>query len=179
MTALGVFALSHLAHEPQALVGAAIAKRRIAPWLGQCAAAGAHVVGALRIDIGVASLHQPFGKCPQLVEIVACVVEIVLAVGIPVESQPAHRIEDRINVFLVFLDGVGIVKAHVASAAIIARQAKIQADGFGMPNMQIAVGLRRKAGADSGRVERGRAVLGGNAGAARPVAACMTTCRQV
>ena len=60
--------------------------------------------------------------------------------------------------------GVGVVKAQVANAAIVARQAKVDADALGMAHVQVAVGLGREAGADLGRVRLACGVVGGVAG---------------
>jgi hypothetical protein len=70
-----------------------------------------------------------------------------------------HRGFDRILVFDVFLDRVGIVKAQMADTAVFAGEAEVQADGFGVANVQIAVGLRRKAGLHSSAVFVGLQIL--------------------
>src|SRR5690606_6104116 len=57
---------------------------------------------------------------------------------------------DGVDVFLVFLGWVGVIKAQVALATELLRQAKVQADRLGMPDMQVTIGLRRKAGDDLG-----------------------------
>jgi hypothetical protein len=87
----------------------------------------------------------------------------VLAVeaGFPVEAEPLHRVEDGVHVLGVFLLGVGVVKAHVADAAVVARQAEVQADALGVAHVQVAVGLGREAGADLGRVGLAGGVVGG------------------
>jgi hypothetical protein len=48
------------------------------------------------------------------------------------------------SVLLFFLLGVGVVKAHVADAAVVARQAEVQADALGVAHVQVAVGFGRK-----------------------------------
>src|SRR5690606_10505969 len=47
-----------------------------------------------------------------------------------------------------FLHRVGVVQAQVADAAELRRDAKVQADGLGVADVQVAVGLRREAGLD-------------------------------
>jgi hypothetical protein len=98
------------------------------------------------------------------------VVQVVLAAARPVEAEPAHRVEDRFDVLLVLLDRVGVVEAHVAAPAEVARQAEVQADALGVADVQVAVGLRREAGADPGRVLRCVLVDVVDAGPAGPVA---------
>ena len=66
------------------------------------------------------------------------------------KAQPFNVFFDGIDVFVAFFFGVGIVKAQVALPIIDIRQPEIQADGFGVPDVQIAVGLGRKAGLNGG-----------------------------
>src|ERR1700688_2066283 len=66
----------------------------------------------------------------------------------PIEAQPAHVALDRVDVFLLFPGGVGVVEAQMAAPAELLRHPKIEADRLGMTDMEIAVGLRRKPGHD-------------------------------
>ena len=43
-------------------------------------------------------------------------------------------------------DGVAIVKAEVIEAAVVFGDAEANADGFGMPDVEIAARFRRKSG---------------------------------
>jgi hypothetical protein len=76
-------------------------------------------------------------------------------VRFPVESKPLHRGFDRILVFDVFLDGIGIVKAQVTDTPVFARQAEVQTDGFGVANMQVAIGLWGETGHHSAAILAG------------------------
>ncbi len=58
----------------------------------------------------------------------------------------------------------------MADAAVVARQAEVQADGLGVADVQVAVGLGREAGADPGRVQRTGGVMRRVARAAAEVA---------
>ena len=49
---------------------------------------------------------------------------------------------------LLFLLGIRVVEAQVGLAAELVGQPEVQADGLGVPDVQIAVGLGRKAGLD-------------------------------
>jgi hypothetical protein len=122
----------------------------------------------------VAGFDEVFRRAVHEVEVVAGLVEVVLGLAvegrIPAEAQPLHRVEDGVDVLGVFLLGVGVVEAHVAHAAVVARQAEVQADALGMAHVQVAVGLGRKTGADLRRVRRAGGLVGGVAGAAGPVA---------
>ena len=76
MRALGLAAGAHLAQKREALCGGSIAKPRVGTRFGQGAAMFADLVGALRVDIGMTRLHQVFGKAIEMLEVVACVIEI-------------------------------------------------------------------------------------------------------
>ena len=67
----------------------------------------------------------------------------------PVEAQPLYGLDDRIDVFLLFLGGVGVVETQGAGAAVNLGKAEIQADALGVAVVQVAVGLGRKAGFDA------------------------------
>ena len=183
MAAFRVATVAHLAQQRQALGRGAVAPGRVAPGFGERAATGPHLLGILRIDIGMAAAHQVLGHGEQVSEVVAGVVQVRLMAGggfmRPAEAQPAHRIEDRVDVLLVFLDRVGVVEAHVAMAAEVARQPEVQADRLGVADVQIAVGLGREPGADARRIERTRQVAGCGVGPTRPAALRVHALRQI
>src|SRR5690606_22370790 len=76
--------------------------------------------------------------------------------------------DDGLDVFVFFFLGVGVVKAQVTGALIVARQAEVQADAFGMADVQIAVGLGRKPRADARTVDFAPLLHAGGPWAARP-----------
>ena len=84
-----------------------------------------------------------------------------------------HRVNDGINIFLVFFFRVGIVEAQVATAAVLLGEAEIEQDRFGMAEMQVAVWLWREASAQFGGVEWCSSVVACRPGAAGPMALCM------
>ena len=92
-------------------------------------------------DVGLAGLDELDGPLVQLVEVVGGVEEAVF----PVEAEPADVLHDGIDVLLLFLFGVGVVEAEIGLAAEFRGEAEIQADRFGVADVQIAVRLRRKA----------------------------------
>ena len=62
------------------------------------------------------------------------------------ESQPLDVFHDGIHIFSVFLDGIGIIETQIADPAKLFSRTKIDTDGFGMPDVQIPVGLGRETG---------------------------------
>jgi len=167
--AVGVLAVAHLAKARQVLGRRALAERAVRARRGEIAAVGAHLLGALLVDVGQPRADQRLGGAVHEVEIVAGVVEVGYAVHLPVEAQPLHRVEDGVDVLLLLLLRVGVVEAHVADAAVFRREAEVQRDALGVADVQVAVGLGREAGADARRVERPRGVVGRIAGRAGEV----------
>ena len=49
---------------------------------------------------------------------------------------------------MVFFFGIGVVEAQVALAVVNIGQAEVQADGFGVADVQVAVGFGRETGLD-------------------------------
>jgi hypothetical protein len=168
--AVGELAGPHALEEIHVVFDAAGAEGRILPRLGQRAAVDAHFLGRLAVDIGVASRNQVFGKLRHPVEIIGGVVEVAFATLFPRAAEPMHRVDDRVDVFLFFLLRVGVVEAQVAAAGEGFGEAEVEEDRLGVAEMQVAVRLGRKAGADLGRIERPGGVVGRAAGVTGPVA---------
>lgn len=139
----------HAAEQVEVLVGRAVAERRRLAGLGQRAAVRAHLVGALAVDVGLAALDQQLGELVQLVVVVAREILMIDRVLAPVEAEPAHCIDDRVDVFDAFLFRVRVVETQVAHAAVVARDAEIQTDALRMTDMEIAVRLGREARLDA------------------------------
>ena len=147
--AFRMLTVAHFAEDAQVFLWAAVAIRRVLARFEKRAAIGAHFVGALFVDVGVTGLDQMFGKLVHPIEIIGRVIEIVFRAMLPVKAHPADAFLDRVNVLLVFLNRVGVVKAHVADALVIGRQSEIQANALGVTDMQIAVGFGRKTRANT------------------------------
>ena len=64
---------------------------------------------------------------------------------LPLKAQPADVCHDGVNVLGLFFFRVSIVKAQVGAAAELVGQTKIEADRLGMSNVQVPIGLGRKA----------------------------------
>ena len=170
MRAVGKFAGAHAPEEVEVFAARARAERRIPAGLGERAAMRAHFVGALAVDVGVARFDQVFGAGVHRVEIIGSEIEIVFTIVLPGKAQPAHGVDDRIDVFLFFLFRIGVVEAQVAAAAVVARQTEVEADRLGVAEVQIAVRFGRKARAYPGRVEAAAHLPGSERRRARPAA---------
>ena len=108
----------------------------------QCAAIFAHFFGCQITYKSFAVFDQLHGTFIEFWEIIGRIAFFAL----PVEAQPFYIGFDRIYIFCIFFHRIGIIKTQVAFAVVALCQAKIQADGFGMSHMQIAVWFRRESG---------------------------------
>ena len=66
----------------------------------------------------------------------------------PLKAKPSHVALDGFHVFDAFFLGIGVIETQIAAAVILGRQREIQADGFGVADMQVAVGFWWKACGD-------------------------------
>ena len=140
--AVGKFARPHATEEVETLGHRAVAKRAVLAWLVEVAAVLADLLGRQVVDVGLAVLDQDLGQPVDLIEVVRGIERLT----VPTETQPGHVLLDGFDVLHVFGAGVGVVVAQVALAAVLGRQAEVQADGLGVADMQVAVGLGRKPG---------------------------------
>ena len=79
----------------------------------------------------------------------------------PTGDQPPHILLNRIDVLDLLFGRVGVVVTEVAGAAEFAGDAKVETDRFRMPDVEIAIRLRRKTGDNLG-ITAGFEVLGNN-----------------
>ena len=167
--AILVLAGAHVAEQRKVLVHRAVAERRRRARASEVATVGGNLLSALAVDVGGAALDQHFGKAVELFEIVAGVVQVRAGAVFPRVAEPVHRVDDGVDVFGVFLDGVGVVKAQVAAALVVLGQAEVHPDALGVTDVQVTVGLRRKA-RDDRRKGLALGVLAAGIGALRQVA---------
>ena len=181
--AIGVGTVAHRAEDAQVVFGAALAERAVDAGLAKVAAVDAHFLGALFVHVGVASFDQVLGSAVHEVEVIAGLVVVrggdAVEIRLPVEAQPAHRVEDGVDVFQILFFRIGVVKAHVADTAIVTRQPEVQADALGVSHVQVAIGLGRKARAYARRIGHACCMVGGVAGRAAPVAAGIGSLGQI
>ncbi len=99
-------------------------------------------------DVGFARLDELDRPLEELFEIVRGIERL----PVPLKAEPADILLDGLNVLLVFLGGIRVVVPQVALAAVLERQAEIEADAFGVANVQVAVRLRWKPRVDAAAV---------------------------
>ena len=61
------------------------------------------------------------------------------------ETEPLDVLHDRVHIFDVFFFWIRVVETQIGVAMELVGKAEVETDGLGVTNMQIAVGLRRKA----------------------------------
>ena len=152
--ALRELAVLHPLEQVQALLDGAVPPGR--------AGGGVHIAPVLLellrrelTDIGQSLFDEAHRQLIGLVKVVAAIEEAVA----PVKAQPVDVLLDGLHVLHVLLGGVGIVHPQVADAAELLRRAKVDDQRFAVPDVQIAVGLRRKTGMD---LHPGAPSAGGN-----------------
>ena len=135
------FAAVHLVEQLQVFFDRAVTIGAVCARLCRRPFLGSDLFGRLLVDVCFSFLDQLDGEVPELLEVVGCVVNII-----PVVTQPFDVFFDGVHIFQVFFYRVGIVEAQVANAPIFLGNAEIQADSFGMPDMQVSVGFGWKTG---------------------------------
>ena len=143
--AVGELAGFHAGEEVEILFDGAVAIGRVFAGLGEGAAVLANLVGGEVVDVGLAGLDELESPLVELGEVVGGVAEAV-----PVEAEPADVFLNGIDVLLLFFFGVGVVEAQVGFAAELVGEAEVDADGLGVADVEVAVGLGGKAGLDDG-----------------------------
>ena len=125
----------------EAFLGGAVAVRAGGAGGGRRALLGGYLLGGLLVHVGQAALNEVDGQVEQLLEVVGRVIDFL-----PLEAEPADVFHDGIDVFHVFLHGIGVIEAEVARAAVPLGDAEVDADGLGVADVQVAVGLGRETG---------------------------------
>jgi len=69
----------------------------------------------------------------------------MIEVLVPVEAEPAYVRLDGVDVLLLLPGRIRIIETQIAAAAELLRYSEVETDGFGVPNMQVTIRLRRKA----------------------------------
>ena len=73
---------------------------------------------------------------------------------LPIKSQPFDVLLDRVNIFCILCNWIGIVKAKIGFTLVFVSQSKIQAYAFRVSQMQVAIRLRWKTRMHGFRLSR-------------------------
>ena len=146
----------HPLEEAQVLLDRPVVVGALLSGSGERSAILAYLLGAQVTDVGLALLDQPHR---EVVELLIVAGGEVLVLG-PVEPQPADVVFDGLDESLFLLGRVRVVEAQMTGAAVLGGDPEVETDRLGVPDVQVAVGLRRKAGDDAVAVLGGLEVLG-------------------
>ena len=114
--------------------------------LGQRAAVMPDFLRAQTANVCLTNFDQLNGVFIELVKVVRCVVQMIA----PIEPKPSNICLDRFHVFDFLLAWIGIIEPQVTCPALVfTGDAEVEADGFGVSNVEVTVGFRWKSGHDS------------------------------
>jgi len=139
--AVGELTRPHAPKEVQVLLDRAVAVGAVPARLVEVAAVLARLFGRQVADVGLAGADQLLRARVELLEVVRGIEGLAL----PLESEPAHVLEDGVDVLDVLGGRVGVVEAQVARPVVLGRDAEVEADGLGVADVEVPVRLGRKA----------------------------------
>ncbi len=139
-SAVRELALLHPPEQIEILGHAAVAIRTILARLAQGAPMRANLLGRQIAHVRLAPFNELDCPIVELLKVIRCVEQPIF----PIAAEPTHVINNRIDVFLLFLRRVRVVEPQVELAGKLLRKTEVQADALRMPDMQIPVWLRRK-----------------------------------
>ena len=131
------------------------AVRAVGAGFGQSAAGGTDFLHRQITDVGESFGDQFERKSVDLVKVVAGMEKV----GAPVKTEPSHVFLDALHIFNVFLGRVGVIEPQMAAGArVFLGQTEVQADGFGMTDVQVTIRFRGET-RDNGGVLAGPQIL--------------------
>ena len=142
--ALFKLTFSHPHKELQVFLNASVPEGRVLSGLCQRAPILPHVLSVLIINIGFACLDKIYRPPVKLIKVIRGVAKVG-----PFESEPPDIFHDGFDVLGLLFRRIRVVETKVALSAELFRKSKVKADRFRMPDVQIAVGFRRKSGNDA------------------------------
>src|SRR5262249_17440657 len=152
---VGKLARAHASEKIEIFRARTVAVRAVSPWLRERAAIFADLVRAQVADESLLLFDELLGEFVEAVEIIR---RVELAV-VPIEAEPAHVGAYGLDVLDILFARIGVVEAEVGQTAELRGDAEVEAYRLRVPDMEIAVRLRRKARVHSAAVFVLRAVL--------------------
>ena len=116
---------------------------------GDISSVGFHFRWRLLIDVGMAFFDHVLGGFVEEIEVVAGEIQVVP----PVEPEPVDIGFDAVDILGVFFFGVGVVESKVAfgtDGSIFLGDPEVKAKCFGVTDVEVSVGFRRKTGDHGG-----------------------------
>lgn len=148
------FARFHASEKIKVFFGRTVPVRAFFSRFGQGPAGKTYFFGRKVTDISFPFFYKLFRALIHYVEIVRGVVEVI-----PFEAQPLYVSFDAVYKFLVFFEGVCVVKSEIAGTAVFSGGPEIQAQAFGVAYMKAAVRFGRKTCFDCGHFSFGKILI--------------------
>ncbi len=133
----------------------AVAVRAFGAGSGRGAFLSGNLFRCLVVNVGFSFLDHAHGEVKELGKVVR---RIIFSVA-PVKTEPVDVFTDRVYIFHIFLDGVGVVETEVAGSAEFLGNAEVHADGFGVTDVEIPVGFGWETGVEPSAVFAGLKVV--------------------
>ena len=137
----------HLFEEFEAFLHRAIAIRTVRTGLSRRALLCSDFFAGLLVNVGFAFLDETYGEIPQLLEVVRGMIDVA-----PLESEPFDVVFDSFHVFRVLLLRIRVIETEVTYTSEFLGNTEVHANGFGMSDVEIAVGLGRESGLETSSV---------------------------
>ena len=106
------FSSPHASEQVQILCYQTITVRAVFTGLSQRATGGANFFSVQGADVGLTITHQRFSVVVDLLKIVRRVGN-----GLPLKAKPSHIVLNGFHIFVVFFDGIGVIKAQIGCTA--------------------------------------------------------------
>ena len=150
-TPLFKFAFVHTLKQVEILFNTTVAIRALDTRLRGSTLLAGNLLRRLFIDIGFSLLNHANGQIPQFGEIVRGIIEAVA----PVKTQPVNILHDGVDILDIFLHRIGVVETQVTRSAKFLGNTEVNANSFGMTDVQITVGFGRETGAQPASILSG------------------------
>ena len=135
------FSCPHTFKQVQVFFNRTISIRAILARLCQGAAVLSDLICAKVAHVRLTVFYELNSIFMELLKVVRCIKLPIL----PIESKPPDVLFDRFHIFYLLLAWIGVIKSQVTNAPKLLGKPKIEADRFGVSNMQIAIGFRWKS----------------------------------
>ena len=138
-------AVCHSLKKIQVFFYTSVSVRAFLTRLGQGAPVLTLLFGCQIADKCLALFDQFDRACKNIIKIIGCKISVV-----PVKAKPFNVLGNGVNIFRVLFCGIRVIKPQIANAVEFFLCAKVDAYGFCVADMQVAVRLRRKTGLHAG-----------------------------
>jgi hypothetical protein len=137
-------AVVHTDEEVKGLVCRSFAERRGSTGLCGRPFLERDELGGLWVDVGESLFNESAGEVKELREVVGGVDDML-----HVEAKPGDVVDDGIDELGVLARGIGVIESEHADTAVLVSNTEVEADGFGVSDVEVAIGFGREASLDA------------------------------